>query len=219
MMQVNYVANVDTKTLLDPGSGVWGSINAQSINLEGTPAAMQPTAAIRETWADMKIGTVERVSVQIVHNGKEFACRLEWDAPNRHIDNGDNSTFPDGAAIAFPLAPNAPVMMGAPNMPINIWLWRASENGSGRMIHSEGIGTSDTIDQRTVKSQGVWKDGKWSVVILRAMQVSGENAVTLTAGQDAQFAVAIWDGGNKERGGIKSYSGLQWLNLTLAAEK
>lgn len=224
-MQAKYVKNADIKTLLDPDNGIWSGVNVESIKLEGTPAAMQPTAAIRESWADKNIGSVEKVSVQAIHNGKELAFRLEWDAPMGNMNHGDNSVFPDGAALAFPTEANAPVMMGAPNMPINIWFWRASDEaatpgGESRQINAEGIGTSDTLDRASVKSHGVWKSGKWSVVISRALQVQSDKAVAqLNAGSDAQVAIAIWDGSNKERGGIKSYSGLQWLNLTLAVEQ
>jgi complex iron-sulfur molybdoenzyme family reductase subunit gamma len=216
-MQAHYLAHADAKTLLDPQSAVWNNINPENIKLEGTPLAMQPTAAIRESWGDRKIGTVDTVAVQVAHNGKELAFRLVWDAPNHKVDNGDNSTFPDGAAIAFPLTANAPVMMGAPNMPINIWFWRADDNGDSRMINAEGIGTSDTINQSAVKTRAVSKSGQWLLVIQRALQADNANAVTLTAGSQAQCALAIWDGSNQERGGIKSYSGLQWLNLSLLA--
>lgn len=211
--------------LLNPKSPVWQQTQATSLKLEGTPAAMQPTAAIRETWADKKIGMVEKVNVQAIHNGNELAFRLEWDAPNHNVNHGDNSVFPDGAAIAFPAAANAPVMMGAPNMPINIWFWRASDDvatagGEGRQINAEGIGTSDTIDKNIVKTNGSWENGKWSVVISRALIVESEKpAVKLASGQNAQFSVAIWDGSNKERGGIKSYTGMMWLELTLAGDK
>lgn len=211
--------------LMDPKSPVWQQIQSTSLKLEGTPAAMQPTAAIRETWTDQKIGTVENVNVQAIHNGKELAFRLEWDAPNHNINHGDNSVFPDGAAVAFPAAPNAPVFMGAPNMPINIWFWRASDNaantgGEGRQVNAEGIGTSDTIDQNVVKSNSSWENGKWTVVIARALTVQSDKPVAqLKAGETKQYSIAIWDGSNKERGGIKSYTGMQWLELTLAGDK
>ena len=224
-MEVKQNSNLTLDQLLDPQSAVWQQISTSTIPLEGTPAAFQPTPAIRETWADKKIGTVSKVAVQSVHNGKEVAFRLEWDAPNRGISHGDNSVFPDGAAIAFPTVENAPVMMGAPNMPINIWFWRASDEetikaGDSRQIDAQGIGTSDTLDKNQVRSKSTWQDGKWTVVITRSMQViSSTDVAQLKAGDTAQYAIAIWDGSNKERGGIKSYSGMTWLDLTLTAEQ
>ncbi len=222
-MEVKQNTSLGLDQLLDPQSSVWQQIPASTIPLEGTPAAFQPTPAIRETWAGKQIGTVTKVAIQAVHNGKEVAFRLEWDAPNRGTTHGDNSVFPDGAAIAFPTVENAPVMMGAPNMPINIWFWRASEEankaGDSRQIDAQGIGTSDTVDKNQVKSKSSWQDGKWTVVISRSLQVISQTDVAqLKAGEEAQYAVAIWDGSNQERGGIKSYSGMAWLNLKLTAE-
>lgn len=223
-MEVKQNTSLGLDQLLDPQSSVWQQVPATTIPLEGTPAAFQPTEAIRTTWSNKEIGSVHKVAVQALHNGKEVAFRLEWDAPTRNITNGDNSIFPDGAAIAFPTVENAPVMMGAPNMPINIWFWRASEGeqannvGASRQIDAQGIGTSDTIDKNQVKSKSSWQNGKWTVVIARSLQViSSKPVAQLNPGQNAQYAVAIWDGSKKERGGLKSYSGMTWLNLTLTA--
>ena len=219
-MQAEHAANIDVKTLLDPASGAWGSVKEETISLIGTPAAMQPTPAIRETWSTKQIGTVSSVRVRTLHNGSELAFRLEWDAPNHNKNHGDNSVFPDGAAIAFPVVPNAPVMMGAPKMPLNIWFWRANDAvGEGRQVAAEGIGTSDAIKgNKDVLVNGIWADGKWTVVIARKIVVAEEAAVAqLTVGQTAQFSIAIWDGSNGERGGIKSFSGPAWLDLSLAA--
>lgn len=219
-MQVEYAANIDIKTLLDPAASIWSSVKEEKIDLMGTPAAMQPTPAIRATWAEKSIGAVSSVNVRTLHNGGELAFRLEWDAPHYNKNHGDNSVFPDGAAIAFPVVPNAPVMMGAPKMPINMWFWRANEElGESQQMFAEGIGTSDTMRKnRDVMVNSNWADGKWSVVIARKLAVAEEHAVVqLVAGEVAQFAIAIWDGSHGERGGIKSFSGFTWLDLSLAA--
>ncbi len=218
-MQANYAANIAAEKLLDPADSAWGGVKEETISLMGTPAVMQPTAAIRETWADKKIGSVSAVKIRALHNGSDLAFRLEWDAPNHNKDHGDNSVFPDGAAIAFPLVENAPVMMGAPKMPLNIWFWRANEQGGrGRQVVAEGIGTSDALKDEEVQVNSAWADGKWVVVIIRKLKTANsENAIQLTAGEAAQFSIAIWDGSSGERGGIKSFSGPAWLDLSLAA--
>ena len=51
-MEVKQNTNLTLGQLLDPQSSVWQQISATTIPLEGTPAAFQPTPAIRETWAD-----------------------------------------------------------------------------------------------------------------------------------------------------------------------
>jgi DMSO reductase family type II enzyme heme b subunit len=215
-MQVNYIANIDVDTLIDPEAAAWANAPGQVLNMEGTPAALQPTEVIRETWANKKIGAVSKVTMQGLHNARHIAFRLQWDAPNHNADHGDNSVFPDGAAIAFPLSEQAPVMtMGTPGAPINVWFWRANDQGEGLQLSAEGLGTSDITDRSSVKTKALWRDGKWSVVISREMQVIANNSIQLKAGEPSRFAVAVWDGSNGERGGIKSYSGGVWLDMTL----
>ncbi len=221
-MDVKRQNDATLEQLLDPQSPAWQSVKATSIALEGTPSMAQPTEAIRETWANKKIGSIGKVNVQAIHNGKELAFRLEWSSPQANTSHGNNAVFPDGAAIAFPAVENAPVMMGAPEMPITIWFWRASDEASGqgdaRQIDAQGIGTSDTVDKNQVKTRSLWKDGKWSVVIARSMQVIANRPVAqLKPGEKANYAIAIWDGSHGERGGIKSYSGMMWLELNLSA--
>ncbi len=220
-MKAQYVSGVDSKTLLDPAASVWGQAKAESLKLMGTPAGMQPTDAIRTTWADKKIGAVENVDVQALHNGEALAFRLEWATPQANTDHGDNSVFPDGAAIAFPLTEAATVLtMGSPGNAINAWYWRANANGAGRQVTAEGIGSSETLDLDHVRGQGEFKDGKWTVTIVRALKAESAKPVAeLAAGQTAKFAVAVWDGGSGERGGIKSFSGPMWLDLNIAEGK
>ncbi len=74
------------------------------------------------------------------------------------------------------------------------------------------------MDKNQVKTRSLWKDGKWSVVIARSMQVIANRPVAqLKPGEKANYAIAIWDGSHGERGGIKSYSGMMWLELNLSA--
>jgi hypothetical protein len=45
----------------------------------------------------------------------------------------------------------------------------------------------------------------------------GAQVAQLKAGESAQFSLAVWDGSSGERGGIKSFSGPAWLDLSLVA--
>lgn len=220
-MKAAYVSGVDAPTLLDPRSSVWAKAKGEVLKLEGTPAGLQPTEMIRTAWEGKPIGAVHEVEVKILHNGEALAFHLRWAQPEAHLDNGDNTVFPDGAGILLPGAPNAPLItMGAVGMPVNAWYWRADANGKGREVVAEGIGTTETLDLTQVRGQGVYENGHWTVSIVRALQVVGESKLAeLTPGQKTGFGVAIWNGGHGERGGIKAFSGAQWLELTLAAGK
>jgi DMSO reductase family type II enzyme heme b subunit len=103
-------------------------------------------------------------------------------------------------------------------MAVNAWYWRADENGRGRHVLAEGLGTSRTIDYETVRGNGVYKNGRWQVVITRAMKVeSPDNPAQLEPGQSTGFAVAIWEGDHGERAGIKAISGDDWIKLDIEA--
>jgi DMSO reductase family type II enzyme heme b subunit len=103
-------------------------------------------------------------------------------------------------------------------MAVNAWYWRADENGRGRHVLAEGLGTTRTIDYELVRGNGVYENNRWHVVITRALKVeSTDTPVQLEPGQSSGFAVAIWEGGHGERAGLKAVSGDDWIKLDLEA--
>lgn len=217
-MQARYVAPIRADALLDPDAAVWGSAAVERLKLEGTPLGLQPTGAIRNAWMGKTIGAVSGVEVAAVHDGSQLAFRLTWSDPSENRAVDDTTDFPDAAAVLLPGAAGASVFtMGAPGAPVNAWYWRADEDGRGRHVVSEGIGTTRTLDVEQVRARGVWKAGQWRVVIARALRATAPEPVAqLQAGDTTGVAVAVWDGANSERGGIKAYSG-DWRELRLAA--
>lgn len=218
-MKADYLARASSETLLDPEAQLWQAAESESFELMGTPASMQPTPLIRAAWTNRATGIVESVKVAALHNGSALAIRLEWEDASENRGHGDNTSFPDGAAIAFPVNGDAPLLnMGAEQAPINVWHWRADADGAGRQLNAVGIGTSETVDTVQVRGKGVWRDGRWRVCISRDLVVEGTPpGVRLEAGGVAKFGVAIWEGSRGERGGIKAFSGPIWIDLELAA--
>lgn len=216
-MLVNFVRGAPVEWLLDPEAEPWQKVAPERIALVGTPVGMQPTEVIRSAWANKKIGAVSEVQVSAVHNGEVIAFRLDWadGSENRELD--DSNVFPDAAAVMLPVVPDAPlVTMGAPGKAVNTWYWRADADTQGRNVLSEGIGTTRTVDLTAVRGHGAWKGGRWKAVISRALKVSGsEPCAQLSPGQKTQFAVAVWEGANSERGGVKAFS-VNWRDLVLA---
>lgn len=69
-----------------------------------------------------------------------------------------------------------------------------------------------------VRSKGVWKDGRWNVVLVRPL--SGRDSaisVPLKPGSRASLAFAVWDGGHRDRDGMKLIT--IWQDLVLQSEK
>lgn len=218
-MQVRYVPRLEVDAVLQPDAAVWQAGKAETVKLKGTPLDMQPTDAIKASWKDKKIGAVEVVQVDAVHDGERIAFRLEWGDPSEDTEITDTTIFPDCCGILLPSVQYAPMaIMGAVGLAVNAWYWRADENGRGRHVLAEGLGTSQTLDYELVKGNGVHRDGRWHVVITRAMKVqSSQNPAQLEPGQSTGFGVAIWEGGHGERAGIKAISGDDWIKLDLEA--
>jgi len=97
---------------------------------------------------------------------------------------------------------------------VNAWYWRADAADRGRHVTAEGLGTSRTLDVELVKTSGIWKEGRWRVVIARAMDAGVPGAVRIQPGGEIGFGVAIWEGSHMERAGIKAFSG-DWKPLTI----
>jgi DMSO reductase family type II enzyme heme b subunit len=215
-MQAPYVSGVAVEALLDPDASAWRAARGERLALSGTPAGMQPTEAVRVAWTGKRIGAVTSVEVAALHTGQVLAFRLAWDDPSEDRVPGDPTAFADGAAVALPSAAGAPlVTMGAPGAAVSAWYWRADQD-AGRHVLAEGLGTSRTLDESLVRARGVWKGGRWRVVLARALRVDTREPVAqLEPGAVTGFGVAVWEGGRGERAGIKAFSG-DWRELRLA---
>ncbi|MCK6556047.1 ethylbenzene dehydrogenase-related protein [Candidatus Binatia bacterium] len=214
-MQASFVSERNLDALLDPAGAAWRNVPRTELGLTGTPLGLQPTAAIKASWADKKIGAIDRVDVAALNDGQRLLFRLEWRDPTESRKITDNNVFVDGAAILFPTVPDAPlVLMGAKGAPVNVWYWRADED-AGNHIVAEGFGTTRIVDRDRVRTRAAWNDGRWQVVIARDLRVdSPEPVANVQPGAPAQFSIAVWDGANSERAGIKAFSPV-WTDLTI----
>ena len=217
-MQARYISGVDVDVLLNADAAPWQGVGSETVALMGTPVGLQPAPPIVMNWVTKKIGAVPSVEVSALHDGSRIAFRLEWSDPNQNIAVEDIDAFTDSAAILLPSVPKAPMpTMGAAGLAVNGWLWRGDENDQGRQVVAEGIGTTRTLDTELVQGRGSWKGGRWRAVITRSLKVDTSDPVAqLEPGQVTGFGVAIWEGGNMERGGIKAYS-IDWRELQLEA--
>lgn len=71
-------------------------------------------------------------------------------------------------------------------------------------ILAEGFGTSAVMPGGNAVGRGRWKDGKWTVVISRALATKGGSQIS--AGKPSAFGIAVWQGGAAEVGSRKSIS-------------
>ena len=79
---------------------------------------------------------------------------------------------------------------------------------------AEGWGSMTVKPDQHALGKGVWKDGRWSVVITRPMVSDDVNAPRLLPGDRAVVAFAVWEGGHREVGARKAWS--PWTPLVIA---
>jgi DMSO reductase family type II enzyme heme b subunit len=203
----------------DPGASAWQGASSEKVKLAPTPIGLQPTPYIQTRWGEEKsYGQIGNVDVRALSDGKQIFIRLSWSDATEDRDPRGNESFADGAALGFPVKDDAPLItMGSPDQPVNAWLWRANlESESAPNLIATGLGTSIKTAASTVRCKGIWKEGRWAVVFSRALtapEAAGGGA-QFASGEPIKFGVAVWNGSNSERAGIKAYSEV-WKSLKL----
>jgi DMSO reductase family type II enzyme heme b subunit len=203
----------DASALLDPQAKAWEKMDREVIDLVGMPVHLQTSRYVRTVWADKLIGKVRAVSVRAAHDGERVAVRLEWADDTQNTEFADRQ-FPDGAAVVFPTSADASLAsLGSPEAKVNSWFWRADlEKAQNRV--AGGLGTDVQAEGAAIDGRGAWKDGRWTVVLSRALKAKGPDNVKLNPGKPVKVGFTIWEGTNQERGDLRSYS-RQWRELTL----
>ena len=202
---------------LDPGNALWHETTPREVLLypqRSVAPASQPSLFPNPRHVQTD---VRSIYVQALHNGKEVALLLEWkdDTPAEQRGVGQ---FVDAAAVQWPVQygpgiglPH--VGMGHSGHPVAVWFWRA--DGSQETLAAEGFGTLTIQNPEGMSAGGVWKDGIWRVVFKRAFTGNGEHGVTLMP--DTQglvpVALAIWNGEEDQRNGLKRLSAWRVLYL------
>lgn len=76
-------------------------------------------------------------------------------------------------------------------------------------LAAKGFGTLTFVDDSSVKGKGIWRNARWHVVLQKKL----DEPIKHWLESEIPFAAAVWDGQNKERDGIKSFS--IWHRLIL----
>jgi hypothetical protein len=88
------------------------------------PYVEVPLLAQQMTAPQLEAPSVQRLRVQGLCDGRSVAWRIGWDDPTPD-GNVDTGRFADAVAIAFPLDPGAPPMMGSKDHRVQILYWKA----------------------------------------------------------------------------------------------
>lgn len=206
--------------LLDPTAAEWTSIPGESLKLDATPLANQPSEYIKASRDEKQIGKIRSLMVQAAHDGSDVFFRLSWEDLNKNVEITDTNMFPDGCGILMPLNGGDPPIdeMGSKDAPVNAWFWRADLNDVPHNTIAHGLGTTQFSKQCPIQSKSVWGQGAWVVVFARRLAVpeQKDETVQLAPGQAVKVGFAVWEGSNGERAGVKSFS-KEWRELKLEA--
>ncbi len=225
------VVKISSRIPMDPNDPFW----ADSGRFQKKTIELGPQMITNPKWPDP---STKAVNISAVQNDSEIAILLEWNDTTMENKIEVSATHTDQAAIMFPLHPGKEVpliTMGSENEIVNIWQWRAIWEASllpesrGRYrgpkiatpnnirrssvedLTAAGFSTLTTQDEQDVLGRGAWQNKTWRVVFKRTL-VNSDNA-------DIQFrypivmAIAVWNGGNRERNGQKGIS--NWILLRL----
>ncbi|MBI2877414.1 MAG: hypothetical protein HYY20_11080 [Candidatus Tectomicrobia bacterium] len=210
---------LSAKELLDPDAPAWEQAKPEKVHLDPTPVNTIPSKYIDETVDPKEIGKIRNVEARSLHNGKEIFVRLEWADETQNDGVNDSSWFADGIAMLFPMSEQAPLAtMGSTTEPVNAWHWRADFENKPKNVVAAGLGTVQRSEKSPLMAASSWKEGKWQVVLGRALEIPAlaKETIQLKPGGRFKVGIAAWDGGSGERGGVKAYT-TDWRNLVLEA--
>ncbi len=202
------------------GAAPWRNVPATRVAMEPTPlkqvVAISPYL-VRLAHLGRKFGITKSIDVRALHNGSIIALSCSWQSPgSQRVQDLDQ--FVDGVAVMYALARNAdPLKMGGQGKPVNIWLWKA-DLPEPFDVYAEGYGTSE---RRSAKSSGLlakasYERGMWTVIFRRPLAAGKPGYIDFAPGRKIATAFAAWDGTNKERAGLKAFSGRKFLEMELS---
>ncbi|MGH7255502.1 MAG: ethylbenzene dehydrogenase-related protein [Nitrospirales bacterium] len=153
-------------------------------------------------WPDRILEvTVKDVRVRAMHNGERIAIMLEYQDPTRDPH--------DAAALEFMVGDqkahfaHGQEMLQVEGGPVNIWFWK-NKNHKALDMSAKGFGTLKVQDKQDVTATGVYQDGAWRVVFVRALQTGDEeHDAQIRPGEFINIAFAIWDGKLLDSGDLK----------------
>jgi hypothetical protein len=79
---------------------------------------------------------------------------------------------------------------------------------------AEGFGTATDVPNSPSNARGVWKDGRWTVIIDRPLAPDDPLAARLQeSGAETVISLAVWDGSAGNRGGLKHWCA--WIPMRI----
>lgn len=193
-----------------PGDRRWQAAEAVEVLLAG-----QIVQAPR-----LHTPSITSLTVRAVYNRERIAFLLQWDDGTRSLQTAKNGIFNDAVAIQLPThrsdgSARPYFLLGDPERPVILWRWEAGA-ASFQVYTARGLGTQSprVAQQRTVRGEGIYRNGQWSVVLERSLTPAGITPdVQFEKGKAVPIAFYVWDGSAGEQWGRGNLTTWQWLLL------
>ncbi len=180
----------------------------------------------------------DAITVRALYNEREIALMLEIDdrtdsRPGEEVSEGiqdeNLELFSDAVAVQFPKEEayeTAPVVVkplyrhGDGGHPTTMWYWNAGSveppmPGGGMLL--DATGPDKKIEPRigdgSLQASGVWKDGRWRILMKRLRNGGDFGDIHFVEGQFLPISFANWDGSNGEKGAKHTLTTWSWLVL------
>lgn len=209
------VADLPGPLPADPAASLWDTLPALDVL-----AAPQRTVRLNDAKANQALAAAAPLTVKVraATDGKDLAVLLDWPDPTEDRARDATDVYGDAAALQLPQRFGAGqrlpyVGMGDPAQPVVLHLQRAGPDAArplSRSAVAAGFGSTTRAEAGDVRTGMRWADGRWRAVFVRPLSAPGTD---LAKGL-VPFAIAVWDGARKERGGNKALSGWKLLRLS-----
>lgn len=139
-------------------------------------------------------------------------------------------TFRDAIALQFPVNPvlqrQIPLLRGDSRHPVNLWVWKSDleATGGNPVEDSNARGGQTPIQiqpeaEQQVRGKGVWKDGRWRVVMVRSLRTKDKHDIQFAQDRIIPIAFNSWEGSNGEHGMIMGLSAWHLVYLDVPPAK
>jgi len=176
------------------------------ISLIAAPVGLSPGGYVPKAYADRTAPKTPVAEFEVTQAGAGWRIRLVWACAEPHRELGDDvDRFVDAAAVLAPTVADAPWMtMGAPGKALEGALWRA-DRADLIGVRAEGLGTVERGEAPAGwRAQAEWKAGRWRL----ELEIPGWAVLDARR----QLAIAVWQGAEGDRGGLKSVSP-SWVEI------
>lgn len=190
----------------DPAAEFWSKVPPNNLPLMGQvivdPRNFNPS--------------IDLVTVRGAWNDKEIVFHLTWDDPTESKPDAAKKIFADAISLQFPpkITPGTErpyFLMGDDSEAVYLLRW---EQGKGVIeAAANGPAKIKALEGGEVNGKVVFKNGRYQLVMRRALAAKGDDRPTFQPGVFTPVAFQAWDGGEGETGARMSLTSWYYLRL------